>query len=424
MKKIKGLEYQVPRKQSVKPPSVFIPILLLIALAVFFVFASNVQGFQLFRVIPDPAEIIEEPIETIAVTETPEAIITTEVEVQIAPTDSIEVISTPVPTLEEVPALKGLEESLFEVLASAGGLWSANQWSIDQVTYNADRDQALVWLAVVDPESGLVMASEPLQVYAQKTLDGTSWEIILDDDPAFAKSLSLSDLADSDFVSKAAPENFIETDAPRIYGGYYLPWHAGLKKVLTWSVAHTSCTPIYYCTHAFDFADGTMFELVAAKAGIVYHWKDTCANGVSTCTNSITLEDRSTEPWTYQIYLHLAYNSVPVELKHMGVAVNQGQLIGLVDDTGYSTGHHVHFMVVAKDTLYKTSSGYYFGRAEDITFRDVFINWDEATQGGRPRLAYEAATYGGEGQTYYISGNAEQKYEYIYPLFFLSAKDD
>ena len=48
-------------------------------------------------------------------------------------------------------------------------------------------------------------------------------------------------------------------------------------------------------------------------------------------------------------------------------------------------GHHVHFMVVAKDTLYKTSSGYYFGRAEDITFKDVFINWDEATQGGRPR---------------------------------------
>jgi murein DD-endopeptidase MepM/ murein hydrolase activator NlpD len=139
---------------------------------------------------------------------------------------------------------------------------------------------------------------------------------------------------------------------------------------------------------------------------------------VSTCTNSITLEDRSTETWTYQIYLHLAYNSIPIELKQVGVAVNQGQFIGNVDDTGYSTGHHVHFMVVAKDTLYKTSSGYYFGRAEDITFRDVFINWDEATQGGRPRRTDEATTYGGEGQNYYISGNAEQKFEYIFTLFF------
>jgi len=418
MKKIKGLEYQAPRKQSVKPPSVFIPILLLIALAVFFVFASEVKGFQLFRVIPDPTEIAEVPIEIVAFTESPEGVISTEGVVQIQSINNIEVPSTPVPILVEVPALKGLEESLFEVLASAEGFWSANQWSIDQITYNADRDQALVWLAVVDPETGLVMASEPLQVFAQKVLDGTSWEITLDDDPAFTKLISISDLVDSNVVSKSAPTSEIKTTTPRIYGGYYLPWRAGLKKVLTWSVAHTSCTPTYYCTHAFDFADGTMFEMVAAKAGLVYHWKDTCANGVTNCTNSITLEDRSTEPWTYQIYLHMAYNSIPANLKRVGAPVKQGQFIGNVDDTGYSTGHHVHFMVVAADTLYKTSSGYYFGRAEDITFRDVTINWDAVTQGGRPRRIDEATTYGGEGQNYYISGNPAPVYQYIFPLFF------
>lgn len=405
MKKIKGLEYQSPNRQTVKPPSVFIPILLLIALAVFFVFASEVKGFQLFRVIPDPIETPAPPIltEIVDVVETQEIFEATE---------------TAEPVIVDVPGLKGLEESLFEVLASTEGIWSANQWSIDQITYNAAQDQALVWLAVVDPETGLVLASEPLQVYAQKTLDGTSWEIILDDDPAFTKSLLLSDLAGSDVVSKSAPPSDIKTTTPRIYGGYYLPWRAGLKKVLTWSVGHTSCTPTYYCTRAFDFADGTMFDLIAAKAGFVYHWKDTCANGVTNCTNSITLEDRSTEPWTYQIYLHMAYNSIPTDLKRVGAPVRQGQFIGNVDDTGYSTGHHVHFMVVAKDTLYKTSSGYYFGRAEDITFRDVFINWDKATQGGRPRLAYEAAIYGGEGQTYYISGNVFEGYKYIFPLFF------
>ncbi|MBG0770458.1 MAG: hypothetical protein H0S82_02055, partial [Anaerolineaceae bacterium] len=51
------------------------------------------------------------------------------------------------------------------------------------------------------------------------------------------------------------------------------------------------------------------------------------------------------------------------------------------------------------------TSGYVWGVALDITFKDVSINWDAATQGGRPRLAYEAETYGGEGQTYYTSGN-------------------
>jgi hypothetical protein len=405
MKKIKGLEYQSPNTRTVKPPSVFIPILLLIALAGFFVFASEVKGFQIFRVIPDPVE-----------TPTPPPL--TEIAEVVETQENLEATETAEPAIVDVPALKGLEESLFEVLASAEGIWSANQWSIDQISYNADQDQALVWLAVVDPETGLVMASEPLQVYAQKTLDGTSWEIILGDDLAFTKWLILSDLAELDVVSKSAPTSDIKTTTPQIYGGYYLPWRSDLKKVLTWSVAHTSCTPTYYCTHAFDFADGTMFELVAAKPGTVYHWKDTCANGVTTCTNSITLEDRSTEPWTYQIYLHLAYNSIPTNLKRVGAPVRQGQIIGNVDDTGYSTGHHVHFMVVTKDTLYKTSSGYYFGRAEDITFRDVFINWDEATQGGRPRLAYEATTYGGTGQTYYISGNVFEGFKYIFPLFF------
>jgi len=209
MKKIKGLEYQSPNRRTVKPPSVFIPILLLIGLAVFFVFASEVKGFQLFRVIPDPIETPAPPIlnEIADVVETQEIFEATE---------------TTEPVIADVPALKGLEASLFEVLASTEGIWSANQWSIDQITYNADQDQALVWLGAVDPETGLVMASEPLQVYAQKTLDGTSWEIVLEDNPAFAQSLSLSDLAGSDVVSKSEPTRDIKTTTPRIYGGSYL----------------------------------------------------------------------------------------------------------------------------------------------------------------------------------------------------------
>ncbi len=190
-----------------------------------------------------------------------------------------------------------------------------------------------------------------------------------------------------------------------VYGGYYLPWAANLEKALTWSVSHTSCTPTYYCTHAFDFADGTMFPILASKGGTVYHWKDTCANGDPYCTNSITLQDRSTTPWTYQIYLHLAQDSIPEALKQVGTPVMRGQYIGDVDDTGASTGHHVHFMVVTEDTVYQSKNGFTWGVAEDITFRDVDINWDPETQGGRPRLPYEAESYGGQGQRMYISGN-------------------
>jgi len=313
-----------------------------------------------------------------------------------------------------------LAEALQTAIESQESTWGGFDWQIDNIIFNKSNDQVLIWLAPIDPNTGEVLGSEPRQAFASLSSRYANWLVLLDDDPAFTKTLSESKIPLPATVEVAPVPSAKAVRDDGVYGGYYLPWEVNLTKRLTWSVGHTSCNPTYYCEHAFDFADGTMFPLMASRPGTVYHWKDTCANYDPYCTNSITLEDRSTTPWTYQIYLHLAQNSVPAELKQVGVLVAQGQFIGNVDDTGYSTGHHVHLMVVSADTLYKSTSGYYFGCALDITFRDVFINWDEATQGGRPRLAYEAETYGGEGQTYYTSGNQrdDQPYEYIlFPVF-------
>ena len=181
------------------------------------------------------------------------------------------------------------------------------------------------------------------------------------------------------------------------FGGYYLPWPGGLKKQLTWSIAHSSCANDY-CHYAFDFADGTMFPLLAAKGGEVFAAKWDCNNGSTSCTNYMILKDNSTTPTTYQIYYHLANGSIPAALRVKGTRVTQGQFIGNVDDTGASTAHHLHFMVHA-------STYGYWGQSVDITFKDVSINYDSVTQGGRPRLGYEATKYGGQGQTYYVSGN-------------------
>ena len=298
---------------------------------------------------------------------------------------------------------KDLSTAVEKALADAPDEWQKQNYQIDHIQVQDDGLIAVVWLAATDPETGDFLGREPELAIAELGSDG-AWHVLLDGEEAFDVTLEKYQYAEKcvegDLDSDALPKS------STVYGGYYLPWAKGLTKRLTWSVGHTSCYPIYYCTHAFDFADGTMFPLVAAKGGTVYHWKDTCANGDSTCTNSITLQDRSTTPWTYQIYMHIAQGSIPSSLKNVGKTVLQGQYIADVDDTGYSTGHHVHFMVVSQNTMYVSSSGYVFGMAEDITFRDVTINWDSATQGGRPRLAYEAETYGGVGQTYYTSGNS------------------
>lgn len=297
-----------------------------------------------------------------------------------------------------------LIQAVEEALESATGKWAIFDFRIDHIQVQDDGQLALVWLAAVDLESGKLLGREPELALAELKLDG-GWQVHLEDSENFDDKFRDFQYAEKSQAGDILDESQAQPKSGRVFGGYYLPWAAGLEKRLTWSVGHTSCTPTYYCTHAFDFADGTMFPLVAAKGGTVFHWKDTCSNGDTYCTNSITLQDRSTTPWTYQIYIHIAKDSIPEQLKTVGTPVLQGQYIADVDDTGYSSGHHVHFMVVAENTRYLSGNGYVWGVAEDITYKDVEINWDPVSQGGRPRLAYEAETYGGEGRTYYISGN-------------------
>ncbi len=290
-------------------------------------------------------------------------------------------------------------------LARATGKWEHFDYRIDHVQVQDDGQMAIVWLAAEDPETGELLAREPELSLAVRDKAG-HWQVMLEDDPKFLEAFISFQYAEKSVQGDLLPPEDGRITSGTVFGGYYLPWAEGLEKRLTWSVGHSSCYPTYYCTHAFDLADGTMFPIMAAKGGTVFHFRDSCPNNTSTCTNSITLQDRSTTPWTYQIYLHIAQNSVPEHLREVGTPVMQGQYIANVDNTGYSTGHHVHFMVVTENTRY-FSSGMQsvWGVAEDITFRDVSINWHEPTQGGRPRLAYEAASYGGEGQTYYVSGN-------------------
>jgi hypothetical protein len=293
-------------------------------------------------------------------------------------------------------------------------------WSLNEVQFNEDYSQALLWMAESDRDDGEVIAREPEIVLAIWDLSDEFWHLHLVSDEDFGQIFMESDFKDSELAGRFFPDADPKAGpAGTVYGGYKLPWAAGLTKRLTWSVGHTSCNPEYYCTYAFDFADGTMFDVVASKGGYVYHWRDTCYNGNSSCTNSITLEDRTTSPWTYQIYLHLAQNSIPAELKVKGTYVSQGQFIAKADDTGASTGHHLHLMVVEKQTL-NTCINYCFGRAEDITFQDVKINWHVGTQGGRPRLDSESRWYGGEGQKYYTSGNISSEEPYkqtLFPIF-------
>ncbi len=281
--------------------------------------------------------------------------------------------------------------------------------SIERVQYDPSGDLALVYLQETNPQTGEVYAREPGLAIARRSTDGVTasatgeapWAVTLQADEDFSAVLASvpDELLGDDMRQRFLPtgEEVSAASTTATFGGYLLPWAGGVAKQLSWSVSHASCLN-NACRYAFDFEDGTMFPILAAKGGTVFAAVWNWENGDENHTNYLVLRDGSTNPVSFQVYYHLAKDSVPVALRTPGAVVQQGQFIGNADDTGYSTGHHLHFMV-------HTSTYGYWGTSVDITFKDVSINYDPVTGGGRPRMVKEAASYGGQGQDWYTSGN-------------------
>jgi len=285
---------------------------------------------------------------------------------------------------------------------------------VDHIDYSQDGATALVWMALRDPQTGEVVESEPGLSIARSLPQGalgdpTAWAMGFSSDADFAAQLRAlpPELLTQDVVDRfLAPAVESAQLSAQVFSGYKLPWTAGTSKRVTNAIGHvysvsgglTSCPQT--CRYAFDFSDGTMFPMIAAKGGTVKAFKWTCPNNATDCTNYLVLEDQSTIPTSYQLYYHMAYNTIPDRLRTIGTFVRQGEFIGDADDTGASTGHHLHYHVY----LTPTGTNWSWGPSVDITFDDVGDN------GGRPRTCSEAREYPDLGSqcqpnNYYTSGN-------------------
>jgi murein DD-endopeptidase MepM/ murein hydrolase activator NlpD len=270
--------------------------------------------------------------------------------------------------------------------------------NIDEIEFTEDRTKAMVWYSLVDKESNTIQPSEPglsLAVLEQTEDGSSSWKIYFKEDADWYETLKLfpESMVDPEMELFSMPDEQQEAHDGQVYTGYRLPWPAGRAVRVSGSVGHVylykSCPNT--CRYAYDFADGTMFPVVAAKGGTVKYVVWQYPNGNTKHANYIVLEDTTTTPTTYMVYYHLAQDSVPAELRVPGAVVVQGQYLGNADDTGYSSGHHLHFHV-------HTNSGSVWGTSVDIVFDDVDVN------GGRPRTSYEAQTFPKLG-TGYHKGN-------------------
>jgi murein DD-endopeptidase MepM/ murein hydrolase activator NlpD len=255
--------------------------------------------------------------------------------------------------------------------------------TIDRVQFSSDGTLALVWTALVDKNTGLVQSGEPGLVIAHQSGDG-QWSVVLQSDATFATELQAvpDSMLSPDVKAQYMPAIQQSSKDGVVYHGYRLPWGNGQTKILTGSIGHVltykSCPTT--CLYAFDFADGTMFPIAAAKAGVVKYAVWQYPNGNTTNPNYLVIEDDTTTPTTFMVYFHLAQNSIPANLRVAGTKVYQGEYLANADDTGESTGNHLHFMVHADPTSY-------WGTSVDIVFDEVTVN------GGRPRTCTEAANF-------------------------------
>lgn len=264
---------------------------------------------------------------------------------------------------------------------------------VDSIHYADDGKTALLWVALRDPLTGEVIETEPGLAIARSPEANsalpTGWEITLQTAGDFNDQLQA---LPEELQTEELRERYTQTEmevVPNLAGphlGYRLPWTAGTSRRLTGSIGHfliyNSCN-VTSCRYAYDFADGTMFPLLASKGGTVKSWRVDCPNFNESCTNFLVLEDQSTVPTTYQLYYHLAQNSVPERLRAVGTQVRRGEYVGDVDDTGYSSGHHLHFHVYERVTNANWSWGY----SVDFKYEDVAIN------GGYPRTCYESTNW-------------------------------
>lgn len=275
-----------------------------------------------------------------------------------------------------------------------------NNWRIDSTGLSQDGEWGIAWLGLYDAQTGELLATEPGLVMGH--WDGAAWQVAQPQDAVWLEWLVQ---APDDLLTAGQKQFWLdvmqgyEQEAQTLepLGGYFLPWPAGETHRLTGSVIHDEYIESGSAHYAFDFYhNGDQWPIYASRSGAVWMWRDTVPDGDdSDVGNYLVLKDNAND--IYHLYLHLAQNSIPPDLKVVGAPVMRGQFIGVADDTGHSTVNHLHFHVHQDPSCY-------WGDSIDITFEDVDI------YGGRPRLPTEVddEVCGGvctDGQFFYTSEN-------------------
>jgi Peptidase family M23/Bacterial Ig domain len=272
---------------------------------------------------------------------------------------------------------------------------SVSNVQVTEVVTSQDQAWGTAWVVYYDPQVDAIVPSEPGLAVAH--LVNNQWEALLPSDAGWQQALYAvpEDLLTTDEKDMWAAMNQGVGETINAQSGYYLPWQGGQTAYLSRSVGHdVDYTTAHY---SFDFflpgttvcaaggvstasigTNGLNFNILASRAGTVWGWDDSVQDCDHTKVNFLVIQNAD-DPTLFQLYMHLSQGSIPPALKRVGAPVARGQFIAIADNTGNSTGSHLHFQV--EHQPYWPSANPYWATALDITFDDVDIN------GGRPRVS-------------------------------------
>ncbi len=318
------------------------------------------------------------------------------------PTVSSSALSAePKPSSQDSQALEDqIQKAVLDAVASSknyiqGGLVANLQ--VTDIKVSQDQQWATAWVVYYDPQIQAVIPTEPALAVVQ--LINGNWTAYLPSDPGWQEAL------------KSVPDDLLPPDEKEMWlamgqgtvesfptqSGYFLPFHGGLTGYLSRSVGHDAD---FSTAHfAFDFffpgdtvcpgggagggngplagTEGYNFNITASRAGTVWGWDDSVTDCDHSKVNFIVLRNID-DPSIFQLYMHLSQDSIPPALKTVGAPVARGQFLAVADNTGNSTGSHLHFQVEHQPNW--PTANPYWNTALDMTFDDVSIN------GGRPRV--------------------------------------
>ena len=271
---------------------------------------------------------------------------------------------------------------------------------VDDIRLSQDQQQATAWILYYDDTLDIFLPTEPGLAIAH--WNGGTWQVTLPRDPDWEQALvALPD----DLLTASEKDMWLAMDqGEQIESypdtGYKLPWMGGVMGYMSRSVSHDEdFTTAHY---SFDFfflgttvcpatadseltgitgADGLNFEIYAAKAGTIWNFRDSVVDCNHEEVNFLVLRNND-NPANFQLYLHLSQGSIPDALRVIGAPVAQGQFLARADNTGASTGAHLHFQV--EGLPYWPADDPYWAVAKDMVFSDVNI------YGGHPRREWEA----------------------------------